>query len=90
MDGVIVFAYTICGLAYAGCGVLGYLAYGPKVASDVLASNLPQNAVADLARVCLAVKTFVAYPLLHFPARLCLGDLLVDDLVSKLDWQIVE
>lgn len=81
MDYVTVSAYTLCFAVYSVCGLLGYFAYGNAVntpSGDILANNLPDNAYSNAARVCLALKTFVSYPLLHFPCRLCLGDLWVD------------
>jgi len=78
MDLVIIFAYTLCFLLYASVGILGYCAFGQDVSSDFLADpRVPNNFWTSTARIGLAIKSFVSYPLLHFPARLCLGDLVV-------------
>lgn len=97
-NGVTAFAYTLCVLLYGTVGVLGYLAFGNApctdnmkctgIQSDVLAYNLPRNAGSSIARICLALKSVVSYPLLHFPARLCLGDLVVgDDILKPQYWK---
>jgi len=52
------------------------MAYGAAVDSDILAKNLPRHAVGtQIARICLLLKSFVHYPVVHFPARLCLLDM---------------
>merc|ERR1712070_1099214 len=49
MGCVIVSAYTLCFAVYLACGILGYFAYGNAVntaSGDILADNLPNNALA--------------------------------------------
>mmetsp|Transcript_10579 Transcript_10579/g.26909 ORF Transcript_10579/g.26909 Transcript_10579/m.26909 type:complete len:479 (-) Transcript_10579:1-1437(-) len=88
LDGVVAVAYTLCCVAYLGCGLAAYMAYGPEVHSDVLAKDVPSNFGSSAARVCLALKSMVAYPLLHFPARLCLSDLLcTGDILRPQRWR---
>eukprot|EP00397_Hematodinium_sp_SG-2012_P028217 GEMP01029700.1.p1 GENE.GEMP01029700.1~~GEMP01029700.1.p1 ORF type:complete len:450 (+),score=76.77 GEMP01029700.1:379-1728(+) len=83
MDYVIVIAYTLCTLMYATTGVLGYCAFGAATRTDFLADNLPNNVWTQTARIGLAIKSFVSYPLLHYPARLCFGHLIAGEDVSN-------
>lgn len=83
-------AFFLCFICYFSCGCLGYMAYGPDVASDILAKDLPPKALAtNIARVCLALKSFVHYPLVHFPARLCLLDMMMG-VRKKMGWTLVK
>ena len=76
-DVAVLYAYIVCFLCYFGCGCLGYMAFGDGLHSDILAKDLPTAAVGTaLARICLALKSFVHFPIVHFPARLCLLDMM--------------
>jgi len=86
MDGVAITGIFSCVLLYTVVGALGYLKYGTHVNSDILAYNLPNTMDVKIARLAIALKCVVAYPLLHFAARLCVADLIGFDL-SLWKWQ---
>jgi len=86
MDGVAITGVFTCVFLYTVVGALGYLKYGAHVNPDILAYNLPNTIDVKIARLAIALKSVVAYPLLHFAARLCVADLVGFDL-SLWKWQ---
>jgi amino acid permease len=70
---------------YLAMGILGYLNYGASVKPDIVAYNLPDTVDVQIARLALAVKSLMAYPLLHFIARMSIADLIGYDLTT-LSW----
>jgi len=86
IDGVAVTGVFSCALLYAIVGILGYLNYGEDVNEDVLAFNLPDTVDVQVARIAIALKNLVSYPLLHFAARMCIANFLGYDL-SHLQWK---
>jgi len=83
VDGVGALGLILCTILYGSLGVLGYLAYGSDVNADIIAFNLPDTVDVQVARVCLALKCIVSYPLLHFAGRMCFADLLGYDLACN-------
>jgi len=85
MDGVAITGLLSCALLHAVVGVLGYLNSGALVNPDILAFNLPNSIDVKIARIAIALKCLLSYPLLHFAARTCFADLLGYDL--SLGWR---
>jgi len=86
VDGVAVTGICICTIFNIVTGVLGYLNFGDAVVADVLAFNLPNTVDVKIARIAIALKCLMAYPLLHFAARMSFADLLGYDIAS-LSWR---
>lgn len=85
-DMVLVTGISSCTFLYATTGVLGYLNFGSTVQTDILADNLPNTIGVKIARIALALKCMMSYPLLHFAARMSFADLLGYNL-SSLSWR---
>jgi len=86
VDGAAVTGIFTCVMFYLIMGILGYLNYGSSVKPDIVAFNLPDTIDVQIARAALAVKSLMAYPLLHFVARMCIADLLGYDMTS-VSWR---
>jgi len=86
IDMVLLTGLSICVFLFAATGVLGYLNFGSTVEADILAYNLPNDTDVKIARIALAIKCMMNYPLIHFAARMSFADCIGYDLCS-LDWR---
>ena len=60
---------TLLVVFYCSAGIGGFLRFGAQTQGDALLNFAPDDPVAGVARVAVAVSAMSAYPMQHFPAR---------------------
>mmetsp|Transcript_40457 Transcript_40457/g.108334 ORF Transcript_40457/g.108334 Transcript_40457/m.108334 type:complete len:370 (-) Transcript_40457:295-1404(-) len=68
MDCIINASIGLCCVVYCTIGLLGYLAFGDQVESNLLVSYR-ENGVVGAARICITLLVCVSYPLMVKPMR---------------------
>ncbi|KAJ3191101.1 hypothetical protein HK101_008080, partial [Irineochytrium annulatum] len=71
VTGVVKYSIGTAFGVYQLIGILGYLSFGPGVASNII-QEYPQGAVITAGQSALAVLFLLSYPLQAHPARACL------------------
>ena len=78
MDWVTVATFVVCLALYLPVGVLGYLMYGADTKDDI-SENLPEGIDTYVVHACLSATAIFSFPLLHYVARIAVGDLVWGD-----------
>lgn len=78
MDWVTAATFVVCLCLYLPVGVLGYLMYGSDTKDDI-SENLPEGIDTYVVHACLSATAIFSFPLLHYVARIALGDLVWGD-----------
>uniref|UniRef100_A0A1I7ZLP7 Aa_trans domain-containing protein n=1 Tax=Steinernema glaseri TaxID=37863 RepID=A0A1I7ZLP7_9BILA len=84
IDYVVGGAVNLCSMMYAAVGTFGYIAYShhPKLHGDILL-YLPSSFLTQLMKVAFMLSVAVSVPLMLFPTRNALHNLLVESGVRE-------
>ena len=75
--GVAFSAVALILLLYFPVGIGGLIRFGSATQQDILTNFGVSDTLADVARVCIVLTAFAAYPSQHFPARTVIHKLVV-------------
>ena len=73
---LIVLSISLAAVLYAAVGYAGYLTFGNRVLSDIIATYPEGNPIVTVARAGIALVVLTCYPLQAFAVRTSLGTLL--------------